>query len=194
MGCSSPGSSVHGIFQARILEWAAISSSRRSFQPRDWTHVSCISCIDKQILYHWATWEAIYIYIGLLLASCSWGFAKSYRAFLAQCDAGYQQEPTGVDLHIVPRGNGGSNPLLQLPRIAMFDSLLIQDIFPCHCHASFLIFTPVVLVQSVFSSSAQSTIKYFVVGPITNVFLIERLQPLGWGHILGNGWKRSCSL
>ena len=94
----------------------------------------------------------------------------------------------------MPRGNGGSNPLLQLPRIAMFDSLLIQDIFPCHCHASFLIFTPVVLVQSVFSSSAQSTIKYFVVGPITNVFLIERLQPLGWGHILGNGWKRSCSL
>lgn len=45
-----------------------------------------------------------------------------------------------------------------------------------------------------FSSSAQSIIKYFVVGPITNVFLIERLQPLGWGHILGNGWKRSCSL
>ena len=82
----------------------------------------------------------IYIYIGLLLASCSWGFAKSYRAFLAQCDAGYQQEPTGVDLHIVPRGNGGSNPLLQLPRIAMFDSLLIQDIFPCHCHASSLIY------------------------------------------------------
>lgn len=60
----------------------------------------------------------IYIYIGLLLASCSCGFAKSYGGFLAQCDAGYQQKPTGVDLHIVPRGNGGSSPLLQLPRIA----------------------------------------------------------------------------
>ena len=40
--CSLPGSSVHGIFQARILEWVAISFSRRSSQPRDWTQVSRI--------------------------------------------------------------------------------------------------------------------------------------------------------
>jgi len=40
MDCSPPGSSVHGIFQARILEWVAISFSRRSSQPRDWTPVS----------------------------------------------------------------------------------------------------------------------------------------------------------
>ena len=45
MYCSLPGSSVHGIFQARILEWVAISSSSRSSWPRHWTHVSCISCI-----------------------------------------------------------------------------------------------------------------------------------------------------
>jgi len=38
--CSLPGSSIHGIFQARILEWVAISFSRRSSQPRDWTWVS----------------------------------------------------------------------------------------------------------------------------------------------------------
>ena len=38
MDCSSlPGSSIHGIFQARILEWVAISFSRRSSRPRDWT-------------------------------------------------------------------------------------------------------------------------------------------------------------
>ena len=42
MDCSLPGSSIHGIFQARILEWVAISFSRRSSQPRDWTQVSCI--------------------------------------------------------------------------------------------------------------------------------------------------------
>ena len=45
MDCSPPGSSVHGIFQARILEWVAISSSRGSSQPRDQTHISCVSCI-----------------------------------------------------------------------------------------------------------------------------------------------------
>ena len=39
--CSSLGSSVHGIFQARILEWIAISSSRRSSPPRDQNHVFC---------------------------------------------------------------------------------------------------------------------------------------------------------
>ena len=43
MDCSLPGSSVHRLFQARILEWVAISFSRRSFQPRDQTWVSCIT-------------------------------------------------------------------------------------------------------------------------------------------------------
>ena len=38
--CSPSGSSVHGIFQARILEWVAMPSSRRSSHPRDWTQVS----------------------------------------------------------------------------------------------------------------------------------------------------------
>ena len=42
MDCSLPGSSVHGILQARMLEWVAISFSRRSSQPRDRTWVSCI--------------------------------------------------------------------------------------------------------------------------------------------------------
>ena len=42
--CSLPGSSVHWIFQARMLEWVAISSSRGSSWPRDQTWVSCVSC------------------------------------------------------------------------------------------------------------------------------------------------------
>ena len=58
--CSSPGSSVPGIFQARILEWVAISFSRGSFQPRDWTH---ISFIGRWILYCWVTREDLfYVY------------------------------------------------------------------------------------------------------------------------------------
>ena len=48
--CSPPGSSAHGVLQARILEWVAISSSRGSSQPRDWTHVFCISYIGRWIL------------------------------------------------------------------------------------------------------------------------------------------------
>ena len=45
MDCSQPGSSVHGILQARILERVAIPFSRGSSWPRGWTCVSCISCI-----------------------------------------------------------------------------------------------------------------------------------------------------
>ena len=42
MHCSLPGSSAHGILQARILEWVAIPFARGSSQPRDQTQVSCI--------------------------------------------------------------------------------------------------------------------------------------------------------
>ena len=52
------GFSVHGILQARILKWVAISYSRGSSQPRDETYVSRVSCVGRQVLYHCATWEA----------------------------------------------------------------------------------------------------------------------------------------
>ena len=55
--CSPPGSSVHGILQARILEWVAISFSRGSSQTRDWTQVSRIAGRRFNL---WATREAPY--------------------------------------------------------------------------------------------------------------------------------------
>ena len=58
MDCSPPGSSVHGILQARIQKWVAISSSRVSSRPSDWTLVSCVSCFGSLVLYPWAIWEA----------------------------------------------------------------------------------------------------------------------------------------
>ena len=57
MNCSPPGSSVHGILQARILEWVVIPFSRGSSRPRDQTRVSCIARV-KWILYclsHWGS-------------------------------------------------------------------------------------------------------------------------------------------
>ena len=66
MDCSSLGSTVHGIFQARILKWVAISYSRGSSWTRDWTHVSWVSCIGRQIVYHWCHLESrMYVYICL---------------------------------------------------------------------------------------------------------------------------------
>ena len=57
MDYSLPGSFFYAVFQARILEWVAISFSRRSSWPKDQTH---ISCIGRQIVYHWVTWEALF--------------------------------------------------------------------------------------------------------------------------------------
>ena len=51
MDCSLPGSSIGGILQARVLEWVAVSFSRRSSQPRDRTQVSCIAGRTPWILH-----------------------------------------------------------------------------------------------------------------------------------------------
>ena len=53
-----PGSSVRGIFQARILEWVVISSCRGSSQPRDQTLMSCVSC-TLAFFTTSATWETL---------------------------------------------------------------------------------------------------------------------------------------
>ena len=58
MDYSQPWSSVHGVSQARTLEWFVISFSRGSSRPRDQTHMSCNSCTDRCGLYHCTTWDA----------------------------------------------------------------------------------------------------------------------------------------
>ena len=108
MDFSPPGSSVHGIFQARILEWIAISFSRVSSQPRDWTWVSCITgsffllsephtgdthkCYVLKILHVPYLQLLWFIYISassnsrisaLVWLSCYW----SFRTQLWGCDA-----------------------------------------------------------------------------------------------------------
>ena len=57
--CSPPSSSVHGIFQARILEWVTSSYSRGSFWSKDQTHIFCVSCVGRQIIYHCTAWEVL---------------------------------------------------------------------------------------------------------------------------------------
>ena len=57
MDCSPQGFSVHGIFQAKTLKQVAISYSKESFPHRDWSLISWVSCIGRQILDHCTTWE-----------------------------------------------------------------------------------------------------------------------------------------
>ena len=60
---SLSGSSVYGIFQAKILEWVVISSSRGSSKPRDQTCISCISYLGRWILYHLESPQVKNIYV-----------------------------------------------------------------------------------------------------------------------------------
>ena len=78
----------------KILEWLATSSSGRSSQSRDETHVSCVSCIGRQILYHWATWEA---------HSSQWEWTNP--AYLAGCSNHRGETWRALSMH---RGKNGS--------------------------------------------------------------------------------------
>ena len=83
MDCSLPGSSVHGILQARILEWVAISFSRGSSRPRDQTWVSGVSWVGRWILYHWHSWVIIKsISLLLSLENVRWG----WKSQVSDCD------------------------------------------------------------------------------------------------------------
>ena len=68
MDCSLPGPSLHGILQARVLEWVAISFSTGSSQPRDQTRVSCIPGRRFNL---WATSRSLLIIFFILLFSHS---------------------------------------------------------------------------------------------------------------------------
>ena len=67
MDWSPPGSSVHGILQARVLEWVAIPFSRGSFLPRDQTQVSCIA---GRLFTNWATKESQLSWLYQLSPQC----------------------------------------------------------------------------------------------------------------------------
>ena len=66
----SPGFSVHGILQARTLEWVANSFSGGASPPRYQNPISCVSCIGRHILPTSATWEALYCFCCLSIISC----------------------------------------------------------------------------------------------------------------------------
>ena len=74
-GCSLPGSSAHGVLQARILQWVSMLSSRGSSQPREQSH---ISCFGTRILSHW---RPPYVSPDLLIHPWPFTFFKSYVEF-----------------------------------------------------------------------------------------------------------------
>ena len=105
--CSLPAFSVHGIFQARKLEWVAISYSRGSSQPRDWTH---ISCIGRRVLYHWASWEALFLKKKKKKEGSIWLVLKSRSPLLLGTFVWNEKRPNGT---------GGKGIFTYFPRVIL---------------------------------------------------------------------------
>ena len=105
MDCSPPGSSVHGILQARILEWVAISFSRGSSQPRDRTWVSCIAgrrfilwaiCTDSQKLnLQRKSWLKV-----ALFTQDWWKSGWGWEVFSGTALSGHTPLPSPPHLHL----------------------------------------------------------------------------------------------
>ena len=89
--CSTPGSSVHGILQGRMLEWVAMPSSNGSSQPRDWTCISYVCCICRQVIYHYGN-QFQYSCLGNPMDRGAWeaavhGIPKSWTTSLSIWEA-----------------------------------------------------------------------------------------------------------
>ena len=80
--CSLPVSSVHGILQARLLEWASIPFSRGSFWPRDWT---LVSCIGRWILTNEPLGKPIRIHSSTLINTNNHTYYFSHQNSNANC-------------------------------------------------------------------------------------------------------------
>ena len=129
MDFSPPDSSVYGIFQARILEWVAISYSKGSSQPRDQAPISCFS---RQILYHCITWEAQDEKLQLSHSTCEYRHANPFSwvqlfatlwtiAYQAALSMGFSRKNTKVDCNALLQEifpTQGSNPCLMSPALA----------------------------------------------------------------------------
>ena len=102
MDCSPPGSSVHGILQARILEWVAILSSRESSQPSDWTKVSHIT---GRFFIVWAAREAQEYWSGQPIPSPRNHPNPEIKPGLLYCrqilyQLSYQRSPSYTTMHV----------------------------------------------------------------------------------------------
>ena len=106
MNCSPPGSSVHVIFQTRILEWVAMPSSRGSSWHRDWTRVSSVSCTGRRVLYHYTVLSCCCVWLCDLI-DCSPPASSVYGYSLGK--------DTGLSCHALLQGifpTQGLNPAL----------------------------------------------------------------------------------
>ena len=104
MDCSPPGSPVHGILQARILEWVAIPFSRGSSRPRGWTQAFCIVGCFFTV---WVTRETPFAIGTCSISMSSWGGLGSWRSVCMSYFGLFLPLALPHYLWITPLGNSG---------------------------------------------------------------------------------------
>ena len=124
MNCSLPGSAVHGILQARTLEYVAMPSSRGSFQPRDWTHVCYVSWTGRWGLhhYHHHTQLGKGVHQGCILSPCSFNLYAEYIMRNAGLNEGKPSPQPTVQMI--------SQPTVSNVNEIILDLLVIPECFP----------------------------------------------------------------
>ena len=103
LDCGLPGSSVRGIFQAKILEWVAISSSRWSSWLRDQTSFSCVFCTAGGFFTHWAMGEVLLTSYSLMAES------EELKSFLMKVKE--EREKAGLKLNLQKTKIMASGPI-----------------------------------------------------------------------------------
>ena len=147
MDCSLPGSTIHGIFQARILEWVAISFSRRSSWPRDWTRVSHI--VGRRFTI-WATREVNSQTPTLLL-------------WMSQCIFHFLSE-TAWDL-LYHKCSFGVSPKKKKQKNSMVTLIIYFYCFLCFAQIFCFISLCIHAGYSFFCSIKQSRKKFYLITP-----------------------------
>ena len=124
MDWSPPGSPVHGILQAGILEWFAVLFSRVSLQPRNWTHISGVSCIAGRFFTHWATREAPLIKPPILWSEYTPGSSARWEPNTAlgwhiSAVEGCQETPSTTNKPNMHSGARGPSDKLPLSNVSL---------------------------------------------------------------------------
>ena len=140
MDCKLPGSSVHGIFPARILEWVAMPFPRGSSQPKDWTCISCIAGGVFTVDPLGKPWGKVYNLILLMsikrekLDTNMPIRRKLWRWRRRSHDAEVTKGPQRFLANHQKHETDSSSKTSERTYLSHLDHILVRICFPCLCH------------------------------------------------------------
>ena len=137
--CQAPLSMEFSRQEYSRQEWVATSYSKLSSQPRDWTCISCVCCIGRQILYHWATWEGEYVckILNKTLSKPNSTIYKKDHTMWSRgfyfCDPGWFSIVNQCDTNFNKRKDT-NHMIISLDSVKVFDNIQYPFVIKTHQH------------------------------------------------------------